>query len=200
MLRPLSTRARQRPYTEDDLPTPDLIAKLVTDPPPAGMHRLEANLAADAALRERFLTRPGEVLEAYGVRTATKIELGDRERALIRVFLDPEVTRLYAAGKLDRLREHIIARHPEVGLARPTDLASAIAFVDVDVAVVAEATAVAVAVVAIAVTGAFADRRRIPSAEAVMADLKARLDVLEGRAGRLAVLENRLAALEARID
>lgn len=173
----------------------ELLREFVTAPPPVGLARLRDDIAADRRVLDRFCDHPGTVLRTYGVDADQTIALGDREKAIIRLFFDPQVVELHSRGELDRLREYILAHHPEVGIANPTDLAGAFAYVDVDVAIIAEAVAVAVAVTAIAVTGSFKSGSTVGKA---IEPLAARISVLESRLASLSRLEVRLAELDRR--
>ena len=171
----------------------ELLREFVTATPPVGLTRLRTTSQPIAVL-DSFCDHPGTVLRTYGVDADQTIALGDREKAIIRLFFDPPWPSFIAA-ELDRLREYILAHHPEVGIANPTDLAGAFAYVDVDVAIIAEAVAVAVAVTAIAVTGSFRSGSTVSNA---IKPLAARISVLESRLASLSRLEVRLAELERR--
>lgn len=162
------------------------------------LRRLSVELSSNKALRDKLLEHPESVLKDAGIELDKEVRLGERERALIQLFLDPQIGELYTSGKIEELREHIIRRHTDlVGTDIVNVAGSAVA--DFDVAIEAEVVAVAVVAVAAVAIGAVDPAARIRILEADAGVLNARLAALEGRLKTLDLIETKINALESRI-
>ena len=176
----------------------DLIRKLVSDNPPEKVRNLSERLASDPSLLEKFVDKPSAVLKDHGLAVSGDIKLGDREKAMIRMFSDPRVLEVYNSGKIDDLRAHITDKYREIVITNPGDT-HAVAVADFDVAIEVEVVAVAVAVAAIVVAGA-ADRfSKLATIEAEAGILSAKVAALEARVNLVDKLDAKVTRLEQRI-
>ena len=176
----------------------DLVNRLVTDKPPEKVTELSERLATDASLLEKFVARPSAVLKDYGISSPSDIKLGDREKAMIRMFSDPQVIDYYNSGKIDLLRQHIIDKYREIVVTNPGDL-RAVAVADFDVAIEVEAVAVAIAVVAVIVAGAAERFSKLATIEAEAGILSAKVAALEARINLVEKLDAKVSRLEQRM-
>ena len=176
----------------------DLMNKLVTDAPSAKLKNLSERLASDPRLLAKLVDDPAAAFKDFGITAGADVKLGNREKAMIKMFSDPDVIDLYNAGKIDRLREHILDKYREIAIVNPGDLRS-VAVADFDVAIEVEAVAVAVAVVAVVVAGAMEKASRFAILEADNGILSAKIAALEARINMIDKLEAKVNRLEGRI-
>jgi hypothetical protein len=180
------------------MPNSDLLRKLVSDTPSDKIKQLSDGLSSDPRLLAKFIDDPTGVLKEHGLETQGEVKLGNREKAMIRLFSDPEIIDLYNAGKIDKLRDVITNRYKEVTVVNPGDLrASAVA--DFDVAIEAEVVAVAVAVVAGVVAGVVGKESRFSIIEAENGILAAKVAALEARINLVDKLDAKISRLEQRL-
>jgi hypothetical protein len=174
------------------------LRKIVSDTPSDKIKQLSDGLSNDPRLLAKFIDNPTGVLKEHGLETQGEVKLGNREKAMIRLFSDPEIIELYNAGKIDKLREVITDRYREVAVVNPGDMQS-IAVADFDVAIEAEVVAVAIAVVAVVVAGAVSRESRFSIIEAENGILAAKVAALEARINLVDKLDAKITRIEKRL-
>jgi putative modified peptide len=146
---------------------------------------LSSKLISDHTFREAFIADPNSALRQIGIPLQHPVALTERDKLVLRLIGDQSVETLYKSGDIARLREYLTANYGGLVVAgvNKADVAA-----DFDVLIEAEVVAIGVvAVVAAAVASVIAQpglEAQVESsavANARIAALEARLQLVEGQ-------------------